>query len=251
MKNILIIGANSAIAKAFCRLYLQRHGGNEPITFNLVARNAAKLETLKNDLVARGASEVFTRSADLSLATSATETATYLAELPAPIDLALLAYGNLPVQKECEDDAAPMLEALFLNFTGAAMLLHVVAKKMEIQGQGKIGVISSVAGDRGRQSNYVYGAAKAGLDTFTAGLRNRFGHSPVQVLTIRPGFVDTPMTQDFEKKGFLWASPEKVAGDILRAFEKEKHILYTPWFWRWIMLVIRTIPERLFVKLKL
>jgi decaprenylphospho-beta-D-erythro-pentofuranosid-2-ulose 2-reductase len=115
---------------------------------------------------------------------------------------------------------------------------------------GTIAVISSVAGDRGRKSNYVYGSAKGGLTIFLQGLRNALSGSGVHVLTIKPGFVDTPMTNDFTK-GLLWAKPEKVAKDIKRAIDKKKNIIYTPWFWRWIMLIIRLIPESVFKKMNL
>jgi short-subunit dehydrogenase len=121
---------------------------------------------------------------------------------------------------------------------------------MATQGHGAIAVIGSVAGDRGRASNYVYGTAKAGLAAFTQGLRQRLSKSNVQVLLIKPGFVDTPMTQEF-KKGFLWASPDQVAKDICRAVEKRKNVLYTPWFWALIMLIIQHIPESIFKRLKL
>ena len=121
---------------------------------------------------------------------------------------------------------------------------------MEAQKAGKIAIISSVAGDRGRQSNYIYGACKAMVTTFAAGLRNRLQASNVHVITIKPGFVDTPMTAHIPK-GALWAQPEEVAKDIMSAFEKDKNIVYTPWFWRYIMLIIQHVPEFIFKKLKL
>ena len=121
---------------------------------------------------------------------------------------------------------------------------------MEAQKEGSICVIGSVAGDRGRSSNYIYGSAKAGLAAFTQGLRQRLSKFNIDILLVKPGFVDTPMTQEF-KKGFLWASPERVARDICSAIDKRKSTLYTPWFWGWIMLVIKHIPESIFKKLKL
>jgi short-subunit dehydrogenase len=129
-------------------------------------------------------------------------------------------------------------------------MLTPIADFFEKQKHGVITVISSVAGDRGRQSNYIYGSAKAGLSVYLDGLRNRLYSAGVAVVTIKPGFVDTPMTAHL-KKGFLFASPEKVARDILRAIEKRKCVVYTPWFWRWIMFVIKSIPETIFRKLKL
>jgi len=123
------------------------------------------------------------------------------------------------------------------------------ANILEKQQGGSLCVISSVAGDRGRKSNYIYGAAKACLSTFMQGLRNRlFPH--VQVLTVKPGFVISPMTTGF-KKGLLWVSPEVIAKDICRAIMRQQDVLYTPWFWRWIMLIIKHIPERIFKRMSL
>jgi decaprenylphospho-beta-D-erythro-pentofuranosid-2-ulose 2-reductase len=126
----------------------------------------------------------------------------------------------------------------------------LLAKQLEQQGHGCIAVISSVAGDRGRQSNYVYGTAKGALSIFLQGLRNRLGKTGVQVLTIKPGFVDSPMTKDFDK-GLLWVKPAMIAQGILRAIEKKKEVVYLPFFWRYIMLIIKMIPEKIFKRLTL
>jgi short-subunit dehydrogenase len=128
--------------------------------------------------------------------------------------------------------------------------LSILANYFEKRGEGTLAAISSVAGDRGRQSNYVYGTAKAAVNAYLQGLRNRLYSKGVHVLTIKPGFVDTPMTAHL-KQGPLFASVDQVARDIVKAIEKKKCIIYTPWFWRWIMLVIRLIPESLFRRLKL
>jgi decaprenylphospho-beta-D-erythro-pentofuranosid-2-ulose 2-reductase len=159
--------------------------------------------------------------------------------------------GTLPDQAACAQRTDLAEAALLTNFTSTALLSLAVAAQLEKQASGCLAVISSVAGDRGRQSNYVYGAAKAGVTTLLAGLRNRLHRQGVRVLTIKPGFVDTPMTSDF-RKGPLWASPGTVAGRIVRAIDAgAPDVLYVPGFWRLIMLVIQHIPEWLFKRLKL
>jgi len=129
-------------------------------------------------------------------------------------------------------------------------LLTLLANRFEAQRHGTLAVIGSVAGDRGRQSNYVYGTAKGALAIFLQGLRNRLHPAGVRVLTVKPGFVDTPMTASF-KKGPLWAAPEAVAAAIVAAVERGRDVIYTPWFWWGIMTLIKLVPERVFKKLKL
>ena len=143
-----------------------------------------------------------------------------------------------------------MLNVLNANFTGAAVALGHLANYFEQKASGGIIGIGSVAGDRGRQSNFFYGAAKGGLALFLQGLRNRLTPRGIHVLTVKPGFVDTPMTEELDGL-FLVAKPENVANDVVRAYNKKKDVLYTPFFWRWIMLIIRSIPERIFKKLSL
>ena len=153
-------------------------------------------------------------------------------------------------KKTGEQDYAYTEQALRTNFLSVVSLLTPIANQLEKQHYGCIAVISSVAGDRGRQSNYVYGAAKGALTIFLQGLRNRLQAANVCVLTIKPGFVDTPMTADL-KKGALWAKPESVAKGIYRAIKRRKNSVYLPWFWWPIMMVIRHIPEPIFKRLKL
>ena len=166
------------------------------------------------------------------------------------IDITLIAHGTLPEQKECESSIDKTLQEFQINLISVVSLLTFLGNYFEKQGKGCIAVISSVAGDRGRQSNYVYGTAKGGLTIFLQGLRNRLSKAGVCVLTIKPGFVITPMTQNF-KKGFLWAQPQQVARAIVRAIRKRKNVVYVPWFWRWIMLIIRSIPENIFKRMSL
>jgi short-subunit dehydrogenase len=162
----------------------------------------------------------------------------------------LIAYGVLTDQERCNTDTAYMLEQFNLNGTSTISLASLIGRELEQRASGTLAVIGSVAGDRGRQSNYCYGSAKASVESFLSGLRGYLSKSGVNVLTIKPGFVDTPMTRDF-KKGLLWASADKVAKDIDSAVQKRRSVLYTPWFWRYIMLVIKSIPEFVFRKLPL
>ena len=165
-------------------------------------------------------------------------------------DCVLMAHGSLPDQKACELSARQTVKEFEINATAAISLLTIVASYLESKKKGHIVVLSSVAGDRGRQSNYVYGAAKGALSVFLQGLRNRLRASGVRVLTVKPGLIDTPMTEDFEK-GLLWSRPETVARQILLAMVRGSDVIYIPWYWRWIMLVIKLIPERLFKRLNL
>ena len=156
----------------------------------------------------------------------------------------------LPDQAASEASVAVTVDSFDINARSVIALLTGLANRFEQQGQGAIGVLSSPAGDRGRASNYVYGAAKAAVTVFASGQRNRLYAKGVRVLTLEPGFVDTPMTASF-RKGPLWARPERVAEDIERALQRGFGVVYTPWFWRWIMAIIRLVPERIFVRLKL
>jgi short-subunit dehydrogenase len=167
------------------------------------------------------------------------------------VDIALIAHGTLPDQKACEQDAQLAIQEFTNNGLSVIALLTELANRMEAQKSGCIAVISSVAGDRGRPSNYLYGAAKGAVTGFCSGLRARLFKSGVHVLTIKPGFVDTPMTQGLALPKLLLVTPDKVAQDIVRAVEKRRDTLYTPWFWRLIMLIIIHIPGALFKRLGL
>jgi short-subunit dehydrogenase len=166
-------------------------------------------------------------------------------------DVALLAHGVLPDQAACEVSVDATLHSFDINARSVIAVLTVLASLFEAQGHGVIGVISSPAGDRGRASNYVYGAAKAAVTNFCSGLRHRLQRSGVRVVTILPGFVDTPMTATLPKTGPLWAQPDQVAADIHRALNKRNGSLYTPWFWRWIMAIVVHLPQSLFLRSKL
>ena len=166
------------------------------------------------------------------------------------IDIVLLAHGSLPDQQVCQDHPEMARREWETNFTAPASLLTDIATYFESRNGGKIAVITSVAGDRGRASNYIYGAAKGGLSTFLAGMRHRFADKGITVTNIKPGFVDTPMTAHIEPKGLLWAKPEQVARGIVKAVEKGRGDVYLPWFWRWILLAVRLTPSFIFHKTK-
>ena len=241
----MIIGATSAIAQEVAKIY-----AIDGSQIFLVARNSQKLEQVAQDLIVRGADSIEMLSLDLADFERHEEIVTSTDKLLGGIDIALIAHGTLPDQKACEINVHDTLQELQINFLSTVSLLTLLANYFEKQGSGCIAVISSVAGDRGRQSNYVYGAAKGGLSIFLQGLRNRLSKAGICVLTIKPGFVITPMTAEF-KKGILWAQPKKVANDIVSAIRKRKNVLYVPWFWRWIMLVILAIPENIFKRMSL
>jgi len=244
-KNILIIGATSAIAKATLRIYAEQNNN-----LYLVARNEEQLKIIAEDAKIRGANQVEMMACDLAeLNTHQALIENVYACYP-KLDIVLIAHGTLPNQQACQDDVEIALQEININALSTISLLTLLANRFESQKSGSIAVISSVAGDRGRQSNYVYGAAKGMVSTFLQGLRNRLNDSNVQVLDIKPGFVDTPMTAEF-RKGALWAQPEQVAQNIIKAINSSRNTLYTPWFWWGIMFIIRNIPEFIFKKLKL
>jgi len=244
--RIAIFGATSAIAQAVARAYAARGA-----RFFLVARDAGKLDAVHADLLARGAAQSRTRAADLSRTAPHRELVDAAADALAGIDVALIPHGTLSDQARCQQSFEEAQRALDVNFTSAASLVHELVNRFEKRGQGMVVVLGSVAGDRGRQSNYVYGAAKGALALYLQGVRHRVHGTNVRVLTVKPGFVDTPMTAAFPK-GALWASPERVARDIVRAIDAgASREIYVPGFWRAIMALVRAVPERIFVRTRL
>lgn len=245
MKKILIIGATSAIAEATARIWAQR--GDELF---LVARNEERLNLVTKDLIVRGAPEVQSYSMDANNFDQHSSMLDKAFEVLGAIDIVLIAHGTLSNQKECEQSVDLTMQEIKTNSLSVIALLTHLANRFEIQRSGTIAVISSVAGDRGRASNYVYGSAKAMVTTFTSGLRQRLYNSGVSVVTIKPGFVDTPMTAQF-KKGLLWAKPMYVAEKIVKIIDKRKNEVYVPTFWWALMIVIKGIPCQLFKKMKI
>ncbi|MCK5243126.1 SDR family oxidoreductase [bacterium] len=246
MKNVLILGANSGMARA-----MAREIANPKVQLILASRNTKELEKTAQDLMLR-------ENAPLPVvfgfdATKLDQHDKFLAEVLKKIktlDEVYLFFGQLHDQRTAEKDFHLAHEMLVANYVGAVSILEKIALYMESKGHGLIVGVSSVAGDRGRQSNYLYGSSKAGLNTYLEGLRNRLAHRGVHVLTVKPGFVDTPMTQHL-KKGLLFAKPETIATGIRKAVQRKKNSVYLPGFWRWIMLIIRSVPEGIFKKLKM
>jgi len=247
MKNVLILGAASAIARATAQRYAE-----EGARLFLVARDPQRLDTIAADLRVRGAEHVDVLAADLTEQDRHPEIVAAADDALPRLDVVLIAHGELPDQDACEADARAALQALDVNFLSVVSLCTEIANLLVLRQAGTIAVISSVAGDRGRQSNYIYGAAKGGLNAFLQGLRNRLYPAGVHVVTIKPGFVATPMTEHLpDRSGPLWAEPDEIAGGIISAIDKGRNEVYLPGFWTLIMLIIRLIPEMLFKRLKL
>ena len=245
MLKVLIIGATSAIAEATARRYAQRGA-----RVFLVARNTTRLADLAADLRVRGAAEVGHAVLDVNDLAAHAGVLDHAWQWLDGINVALIAHGTLPDQAACETSVQTALAEFATNASSTIALMTALAPRLEAQRQGVLAVISSVAGDRGRQSNYLYGAAKAAVSTFASGLRQRLAKAGVYVLTIKPGFVDTPMTREF-RKGVLWTTPDAVAKGIVRAADRGRSVVYLPGFWLPIMLIIRHIPEFVFKRLKL
>jgi short-subunit dehydrogenase len=246
MTRILIVGATSLIAGHCARIWAARGAD-----FVLMGRNPERLSAVASDLIARGAASATCQAFDaVNLTAHPGMIAAALSEDHTP-DLALIAHGELPDEAVCDEDPAKVVQQFTTNATSTIALVSALASRMKSKGAGTIAVISSVAGDRGRATNAHYGAAKAAVSTFCDGLRARLHGTGVHVITIKPGMVATPMTAGLNLPEILLAKPERVARDICRAIERRRAVIYTPWFWRWIMLVIRLIPERIFVRLRL
>ena len=243
--NVLVVGATSAIAEAVARQWAARGDA-----LYLAARRESLLAAGADDLRVRGARAVAFERFDILDADAHGALLERAQAALGPIDCVFIAHGTLPDQEACVADAEAAVREIELNGVSTVALVLRAAAIFEARGSGTIAVVSSVAGMRGRASNFVYGSAKALVSTLLEGLRHRLHGKGVAVIDIRPGFVDTPMTAAFPK-GALWASPARVARDIVAAVDRGAAIVYTPWFWRWIMLVIRHIPEPIFVRTKL
>lgn len=244
-KRIVVFGGTSAIAVACCQLWAQQGAD-----FCLVGRDLTKLQSVSADLKVRGAREVSCIVANLE---RIKEHPALFREISAKFhefNLALLAFGVLGDQSAAEREFAKAMEILDVNLIAPVSLLTELANQLEGRGGGDIVVISSPAGDRGRGSNYVYGAAKGGLTVFSDGLRARLSSKGVHLMTVLPGFVNSPMTRHL-KQGPLFVEPEVVAKSVVAALQRRANKVYCPWFWWVIMSIIKLIPESIFKRLKI
>lgn len=248
LNRVVIFGATSAIAEHTARQLVQNGA-----SVYCIGRNTNKLNRIIADLKVRSGNDqvVDGVNADLADTTQHPILIEQAIKSLGGLDAVLIAHGTLPDQRACETDAELTQKEIQINALSVINLLTLLSNYFETQGKGVIATISSVAGDRGRQSNYVYGAAKGMVSLFLQGLRNRLMARGVSVVTIKPGFVDSPMTADFDKSGPLWAKPETIATGIIKAMKKGKNEVYLPWFWWGIMQIIKHIPEAIFKRLSL
>jgi decaprenylphospho-beta-D-erythro-pentofuranosid-2-ulose 2-reductase len=246
--NILIYGATSRIAHECARVWARQ--GHRLMLLGRDAERlagvAADLRVLagSNDAVAFAALEISDEQVTRSRITDADAAV-------GGFDLALIAHGLLPDQAGSQRDPAQLRQAIEVNALSVAQLCEALAELFEARRKGTLAVIGSVAGDRGRQSNYVYGAAKAFVERYCEGLRNRLYPAGVRVVLVKPGPTDTPMTQGMAARPGRLADPGDVAADIVSGIARGRNVVYTPGIWRWIMTIIRWIPETVFVRLKL
>jgi len=240
----LILGATSSMARGFARAV-----SNPGTTVLLAGRDLEDMKRTAADCAIRGADAGEALKFDARRPAGFGAIVDRLAAQEGQLNVAVFV-GSMPEQGDIDADPALIDGTVIDNFSGPARLLSQLAPLLEERGTGQIVGVGSVAGDRGRVGNYVYGAAKAGFHTYLSGLRNRLGRSDVHVMTVKPGFVDTAMTWGIEGM-FLVASPDDVARDILRGLKKGRNVLYTPFFWRFIMAIIRSVPEPIFKKLSI
>ena len=243
MSYVLIIGAKSDIAKEVARIYA-KNGYN----IYLAARESSSLADLKQDIEVRSNVKVVLEEFDITAYNTHEVFYTNLEERPLGV---IVISGYMTEQKTAQKDWNETLNTINVNYTGAVSILNIVANDFESEKKGFIIGVSSVAGDRGRKANYIYGSAKAAFSAYLSGLRNRLHESGVQVLTVKPGFVNTKMTQNMDLPQKITAQPQDVAEDIYYAQQKGRNILYTKPIWMFIMLIIKHIPEFIFKKMSI
>ena len=236
--NVLILGATSDVAQALAHKF-----GSEGFSITLAARDSARLADVVKDLQIRHNTTVDTVEFD---ALDYASHAAFYNNLSTKPDVVISVFGYLGDQNVSQTDFAEAQKVIASNYTGAVSILNIVANDFEQRKSGTIIGISSVAGDRGRQSNYIYGSAKAAFTAYLSGLRNRLVKSKVHVITVKPGFIRTKMTAGMPLPAPVTAKPAQVANDIFRAYQKQSNVVYTLWMWRFIMMIIRHIPEGIF-----
>lgn len=244
-RKILIIGATSAMARATAAAFARRSD-----SIYLAARDADEVSRIAADLAVRCQVSTYFGAFDIAQIGSHASFVSHVVDALGGLDGVVLVAGSMADQADAEQDFSLVETMVQVNYLGAMSVLDECAQFLVQQKSGFIIGISSVAGDRGRQSNYYYGSAKGALSIYLSGLRNKLQAASVHVMTVKPGFVDTAMTYGI-KGMFLVASPESVGENIVRAVMKNRNVVYLPWFWRYIMLIIRQLPEFVFKRLKL
>lgn len=242
--NVLILGGNSEIAFAVAEQFAQ----HAKAQITLASRDIDSLQKRANDLHIRF--QVDTHAVPFD-ATDFTSHQAFYDNLEHTPDVVVQAFGLLGNQTKAQTDFAHAQDLMNTNLLGAISILEIVAADFEKRKSGTIISLSSVAGDRGRKVLYTYGAAKAGLTTFLSGLRNRLCKQNAHVLTVIPGVIATKMTENLPFPAALTSTPEHVAMNVYQAFVKKRNVIYTPWFWRWIMGALKLIPESVFKRLSL
>ena len=242
--QLLVVGASSEIGMAIAGIFARKEGAD----IYLASRDVKGLTRKARDLEIRYGIKAGAFYFD---ALEYDSHSSFFESLDPKPDGVVISFGYLGDQNTAQQDFKEAQKIIASNFTGAASILEVTAREFIKRQRGFIIGISSVAGDRGRQSNYIYGSANGALTTYLSGLRNRLSSSNVQVITILPGFVRTKMTEGMDLPERLTALPDEEASDVYRAFKKKKDIIYTKWFWKWIMMTITSILEKVFKKLTL
>lgn len=243
MPTLLILGASSDIGIAIARLFAERG-----FSIQLASRDTLNLSTLQSDLSIRY--HIHCSVLQFDAMDFASHKLFYDALSPKP-EITVCVFGYMNDNEKVINDQQETLKTMHTNYTGAVSILNIIAKDYASKKQGSIVGISSVAGERGRQSNYIYGSAKAGFTAYLSGLRNKLYNKGVHVVTVLPGFVYTKMTEHLNLPKLLTAQPNDVAKSVYNAVQKKKNVVYIKWFWRWIMYLIRLIPEHIFKKMKL
>jgi hypothetical protein len=243
MQTVLILGATSTVAIELAKIYAQ-----QGYRLQLAARSVSRLEPIRSDLTIR-----FNASIELVEfnVENAMEHKLFYDSLNSKPDIIICLFGVLGNQLEAEIDWDQAYQILNVNYVGAVSILNIVAQDLKAKRKGIIVGVSSVAGDRGRQSNFLYGSAKAGFTAYLSGLRNKLFHFNVHVVTINPGFINSKMIAHLKTPELLTAKPKQVALAIIKAVNKKRNVVYILWIWKWIMIVIRFIPEPIFKRLRL
>lgn len=243
MQTVLILGATSTVAMELATIYARKG-----IHLQLASRQIRRLNSFKSDLEIRFNAKVDLVEFDVENTESHSDF--YLSLEPRP-SLVVCLFGHLGKQEEAVVDWKIASRILNVNFVGAVSIMNIISRDFKAKRKGVLVGVSSVAGERGRQSNFIYGSAKAGFTTYLSGLRNEMVTNNVHVVTINPGFIRSKMIAGIDTPAILTASPHKVALAIVKSVEKRKDVVYVLWIWKWIMFVIKLIPEFLFKRLNL